>query len=253
MMRKSWNFTLVFFKMMLHEKLPYLWTLLAPVLFFIYNKWEWKEQPPGDADVLRQMGFYWSYIIITVLVNGLSISLVYQKDSGFLKTYQFLAGSKLPIVLGLAMTYTLQAWFCLIVFTTASSVVFGLAWPQLILLASLTLLAVVIPIGFLVITIPVLVKKSASAAVLMNIVIIALIYISGERGSELGFWAVLLRDLNPFAFTAGWSSLLSQWVGYDTGASAARLLPLLIVFVVYLVIGRGFWRRFRSLSTTTRT
>lgn len=240
---------------MLHVKLPYAWSLAAPILFFLYNQSNWFQNPPEETALLKIMGIYWSYIIVIVLVNGLSLSLITQRDSGFLKTYHFLAGSKVPIVAGLALTYTLQAYICLVLFTAISSILFNLALLKLLLLVTLSLLVTLLPICLLVLLIPALIKRAASAAALMNITIIILVNLASNQLFSSWLGNHLLWNLNPFTFIINWCGLLAPWTGFKAanGTSLGTSVTLLAVYVLFILIGLGSWRKLQSVSATART
>jgi len=79
-------------KLALKDKLIFFYTLIIPIIMLFVNR----GQSLQDNEALY---IYWSYIVVTTVLNGFLMKLIQLRENGFLKTLSYLTGSKLSIIM----------------------------------------------------------------------------------------------------------------------------------------------------------
>lgn len=79
-------------KVALRNKVVFFYTLIIPIIVLFLNQGE----DFRDSSVLYA---YWSYIVVTTVLNGFMLNIIRLRESGFLKTLSYTVGSKLSVIL----------------------------------------------------------------------------------------------------------------------------------------------------------
>lgn len=127
-------------KVLLLDKLPFLWSVLFPVIYLFINK----ESIHGYL-VLR---YFWSYIILTSYVFGVGVALLSTRESGFLKFAFSLAYTPNKYLIAQVFTQYIYTFVCFVIFNLIATILFGYNF-LLLMLYSVWLMLLLSPIAFL--------------------------------------------------------------------------------------------------------
>lgn len=88
-------------KIALKEKLAYFYTLIIPIFMVFINK-------TNDFQDNESLYIYWSYIVVTTVLNGFLMRIVKLRENGLLKTLSYLSGSKFSVLVAVFLVQLLN-------------------------------------------------------------------------------------------------------------------------------------------------
>lgn len=92
-MKLIFNYFKTFNKVILSEKIPFIYSVVVPVCIFMFNNFENLVSSTWSvSQLLNQNVNYVGYIIVSVAINGVGMQLISFRESGFLKTYTMISG-----------------------------------------------------------------------------------------------------------------------------------------------------------------
>ncbi|WP_188805325.1 hypothetical protein [Sporolactobacillus putidus] len=197
MLKISYEYFVMFNKIVWSEKIPIINSLIVPGIFFFLSNYKWLVSSPNTDQMIPILNIYWAYIIISVYLNGVVLQLSSFRESGFLKTSAMISGGKSPIFIGLSMTEILFGFINILAFT----IIVGLATRVniSILLISVVFLYITtsLPIVFFLSWIPSLSAKPNTLNSLLNIFLVILIVVATIRPGTKSFFIESLYSLIP--------------------------------------------------------
>ncbi|MGG3957465.1 hypothetical protein ABEV15_12810 [Bhargavaea massiliensis] len=231
MLRKSWEFFILFNKEVFYNKIALLWTLVIPLFFMVFNHLSWLTNPPNFQSFKNNIFLYWSFMILINAINGVGISILMLRDNGFLKMFKFIARNKLPIILGKIGSQWFFVTINLVIFTAASALLFHQPVFSVLSIAIIVAIIVPLPIFFLFLCISSLPYRQETISPIFTILMSSLIYFANV---EVNHKSLLV--LNPASFILNVSKLISDAVSnhvWDITLS----YTLVVIMGVYILIG----------------
>ncbi|XWN51880.1 hypothetical protein L0P96_11935 [Anoxybacillus flavithermus] len=231
MLRKSWEFFILFNKEVFYNKIALLWTLVIPLFFMVFNHLSWLTNPPNFQSFKNNIFLYWSFMILTTAIYGVGISILMLRDNGFLKMFKFIARNKLPIILGKIGSQWFFVTINLVIFTAASALLFHQPVFSVLSIAIIVAIIVPLPIFFLFLWISSLPYRQETISPIFTILMFPLTYFANV---EVNHKSLLV--LNPASFILNVSKLISDAVSnhvWDITLS----YTLVVIMGVYILIG----------------
>ncbi|KYD26639.1 hypothetical protein [Parageobacillus toebii] len=234
MLRKSWEFFILFNKEVFYNKIALLWTLVIPLFFMVFNHLSWLTNPPNFQSFKNNIFLYWSFMILITAISGVGISILMLRDNGFLKMFKFIARNKLPIILGKIGSQWFFVTINLVIFTAASALLFHQPVFSVLSIAIIIAIIVPLPIFFLFLWISSLPYRQETISPIFTILMFPLIYFANVEVNDKSL--LVLNLLNPASFILNVSKLISDAVSnhvWDITLS----YTLVVIMGVYILIG----------------
>jgi len=240
MMHAIQSYFILYLKIMVTDKIPFLWTIGLPlVLALAYGT----QNDFTYADFLSYIPLFWGYIILSTYLNGIGLQLARMREHGLMKTYIMISGNKLSCILAMILVQMVFAAVSLVFFTITVSLVSGMFSLQLIGLALLVLVGSV-PLAFASTLLTLVPFKISSMTTLANIVMYPLFLLSTRQNE---YW---FSYFNPFYTIRQLAfEILQFFKALDVSINGPVLLTALLV---YLLSGLFAIKRFNLLSILTR-
>ncbi|MCL1631600.1 hypothetical protein M3N64_06510 [Sporolactobacillus sp. CPB3-1] len=232
-----YNYFKVFNKIIWSEKIPFIYTLVAPALFFVFSNFSLYGEKHIDGSHLVLKGAnYFGYIIVSVMVNGISLQLLNFRENGSLKTFTMISGGNKHLVIsGLIVSELFFGLICSTIFSTLVST-FDFHSFFFILLTSLFIYLISgIPIAFLVLFMAVLKVRANTMGTVSNLLVILFIWIAAVRRDTGNFLGEYLYGLIPNDYVTQVVIFIVR--SFQGTFSLSGLYILIAVTVTYIVIG----------------
>ena len=127
-------------KMLMKDKLSFIWVLFLPSMTFVCQ-----SPMQGGEHHLR---FYWAYIIFSAYVFGIGLHALNLKEQGCLKTYFSIKPTRLSFFIANLLTQMTFSFVTLLIFNFLAAQVLQVNVPPLMVSSSILIIAG-IPIAFL--------------------------------------------------------------------------------------------------------
>lgn len=236
-MKQILNYFKTFNKVILSEKIPFLYTLFLPAGLFIFNNYKSLGQNIPVSHLLLQTVNYVGYIIVIAALNGIGMQLVNFRDSGFLKTYTMISGGdkKYPI-LGLFLSEMLFGYLCTIIFALVVAV-FSIKNVLLILaFYTITYLIAATPVMLASVVIGSFNIKMNTLGTGINIALFFLIWLSASRPTTNNLLMEIIYGLDPVDYVtqvliAGNNLLFTQ------NQFVFQALSVGVLLIIFMIIG----------------
>lgn len=246
-MRKSYEFFLLYNKEMFFNKFAYLYTLALPLVIVLLRHFDWFKDSPTWTVFQSAMIQFFAIMIVLTAINGIGISLLNQRESGFLKMYTFLSGQKFPVIFGRLMSQ----WFFLTLNMFAASLMMAMVFHQpllkTVLMTGLLALIVPLPVFACSLLIAALPLKPETMTPLGTILIFAVfVFIDVFELTDNRLLA-FFSFLNP-------ANLILNEARFLTGSASDGTIGLSILtgILVYIVVGYVAYQRLSITSKTNR-
>ncbi|ADU29427.1 hypothetical protein [Evansella cellulosilytica] len=250
-MRRLFEFYLLFIKIVVTNKVAFLWTLIFPIIYILLFSRITLSNGFDDNSFIETIAMFFSYIIFVVSINA-SLSLISLRETGFLKMFFFITGSKIPIVFGQILA---QLCFLYINIIIVSLVFFFLSGENLYSLLQLGLLVVTItfiPISLFNLWITTLPIKNESIIPIMNIAVFPLIIIA----FSVNYTDYLILDFfisfNPVKFIHNITIFIANNIGITSVGNKNANNFFIINTITYTLIGLLMLRYFKIISVVKR-
>lgn len=249
------EYNILFTKMMLNNKIGFVWYLVFPlVVFFVYNYNFFIEKPSDDSFYI-QSSFFLSYIVFTMSIE-VATTLIAMRENGFLKTFTFISGNKYSIIIGKASTQLLFLVTASLIFSFTTSV-FVLDSIDKILLYILstfisTLIgAVSLSLFFLILMlVPI---RQESLITILNISMLVLFFITVRGFSHSFSWGVFLLYLNPLELVRSVAIFITSLMAKEISLPNFPVYLIISSVISYIVVGLISLKFIKVNSKTTRT
>lgn len=250
MIKITYEYFTVFNKIVWSEKIPFIYSLVFPLIAFFLTNYSWISSPPETAVLLAHLNIYWAFIIFGVFLNGLGLQLSSFRESGFLKTSAMISGSKYPIFAGMALTQFCFAFASITIFTTIIGLLVGDNIFLLLSIGYLILLLTSIPMILFVSWIPVLPTRQNTIGTISNIVLLPMVFISASRPLSDNFYIETIFSFVPIDYITQVGILVKRIIFNE--AFDYSYIPIIIGTIAYLFIGLFFVKRIKLVSTLSR-
>lgn len=127
-------------KMLIKEKVAFLWALVLPSVFLLINL--------NNITQIEDLRFFWAYMIVTSYVFGIGLQAVRLRNFGMLKTYFSIKEAKLEFFLACLLTQLVFNTISLVLFNATASLLLNFSFIELTQLA-LKMMVMSIPMSFL--------------------------------------------------------------------------------------------------------
>jgi len=247
-MRRVYEYFLLFSKENLVNKLAMFWTLFLPIIFIIINNLSWFEEVPESS--FQTITIFWSFIILISALNGVGISLLINRENGFLKVFSFVSGSTKPIIFGKVFAQFVYLILNLVVFTSVISLLFGLNLISLLGICLVVSVIVSIPVFLMTLWVPTLPIKQESIAPVLTLVNLMFIYLS-----TITFDSRLLTTLHALVNPALLIRIFSEGIYnlfYGNGDVFFQILCALTILAIYTIIGLFLVKHIKVTSNKQR-
>lgn len=241
-------------KITLSNRIGFVWYLVFPLAaFFIYN-YNWIQSKPDIQSFYIHTSMFTSYIIFIMSVD-VTINLISMRESGFLKMFKFVSGSKSAMIFGKILnqlTFLLLTTliFCVI---TGLSMLDNLTDASIYIICSLlTSLLAAIPLTFFFLILLLFPIKQESLVTILNILIFILLFVSAKNLAHSASWGPVLLYLNPLDLVRSITFLVTETI---TGESFQNfgLLSIGTAVLFYFILGFISLKQMKITSPTQRT
>lgn len=176
-------------KIALKNKIVFFYTLIIPIIMLFLNR----GANFRDGYVLY---LYWSYIVVTTILNGFMMSLIQLRETGFLKTLSYTVGSKLSVILSSFLVQLLIIQIEIFLFNLVVLFLITPISPVTFLYGFLvTFLSSIVCTSMLSVLFLLKIKER-TFNVVINIFLFVDIFLLGMHPT--GVWNYLLTIVNPF-------------------------------------------------------
>lgn len=233
---KIYGFTVLNLKILIAEKIAFLWSVALPVVIALVYQNDITSALAHDGHKQWYLGWYWTYVIVAAFVNGIGLQLARMREYGLLKSYILIAGGKSPFIIA---TFVTQLIFCSLSLTLFNVIV-GLyfnAFSFTMLLHSFLLMLCSLPFGLFTLVLTILPIKISNLGTIINIVLYPLFIMA--MNAYHSDWNLL----NPF----GW---INQMIFTLDGGGIS--LVFMGVSILYLAIGVFSYIKMNLISYVQR-
>ncbi|MDX8365391.1 hypothetical protein [Cytobacillus sp. IB215665] len=253
MFNKVREFYLLFNKVNFNSKITLMWLILFPLLTAILYNMKFLSEKPSESVFLMYFGGYIALIIILTAFN-VCTNIIQMREQGFLKRFFFITGSKLPIIIGLFLSFFTIAILSISTFTICSSILF-LGSTHLTLkfwlLGVVLLLVSFIPITFLCLFLLVLPIKQESLITFASIIMFLLFMTSFNNSLSIDVPAYLSL-INPVNVVLNLENYLMS-VLFQNDFNYINMYFTILLLGVYLTIGFYSYKSFKITALNSRS
>ncbi|MBN8194216.1 hypothetical protein JI667_18965 [Bacillus sp. NTK074B] len=251
MIKRSFEFFLLYNKEVFYNKIAYLWTLLIPLGLMIINNRSWIASPPSIEEYQTTLFFYWSFMILITATSGVGIALLIVRDNGFLKMFKFISGSKMAVILGKMESQWFFIFVNLLFFNLVTSLLFHQPVFHTLSIAFLVALIVPLPVFFLFLWIASLPLKSETIAPVFTLLIFPMIYAAGYIQEISNPIISFFAWLNPASLIVNTSSVIAGLVS-NLQINTLPLLSSLTGILFCIIIGNISYKMIGITSKSAR-
>lgn len=181
-------------KILAQDKIPLIWSILVPSIFLYFNR--------NFIYEVKDLRFWWAYIIITSYIYGVGIYAMTMKETGTLKTLFSISNTPFFFFFGNLLTQITYCIICVGIFNIGAVLFFKFSFFK-VLSNSIIIIFLSIPIAFLGMTLTLFKKIHVnSLSSLVNIIMMIFFFSMNVSGP--------LQKLNPIRFYADIITLQSK-------------------------------------------
>src|SRR5699024_3688478 len=138
----------LFIKVAFSNKIGVVMTLILPILLILLRNNQWTSNQPPINNILLTIILWWGYIYSISILNGVGVNQLVLREQGFLKLFKFISGSTIPIFIGNLISQFLFTFVTISVFNIVVSLMFGISFFELFFASTVTLVVLILPLGF---------------------------------------------------------------------------------------------------------
>lgn len=238
MLIKVYGFTSLNLKILISEKIAFLWSVVLPVATALFFQKSMTSSLTLEDQKLLYMGWIWTYIVVASFVNGIGLQLARMREYGLLKTYVLIAGGKSPFVIATFVTQLVFCYLCLTIFNVVVGIYFDVFSLNL-LWESFLLMLCSLPLALLTLVLTVLPLKISDLGTVINIILYPLFLLAANTDHYNSVWIFI----NPFGFLSHMTVFLQ---------SGEFPILLMAVCVVYAAVGLFSYKKMNLISYIQR-
>lgn len=244
----------LFTKMMLSNKVAFVWYLFFPLIaFFIFNV-QWFTQEPEINEFYIQTSVFVSYIIFVMSID-VTTNLISLRESGFFKMFKFISGSKYPIIWGKALNQMVFLFLTILLFSLVTGVIFLDSFRQVALFLAVSLTScilgsvMVILLTLVLMLLPVR-QESLNAVISMSLLVMFFLSAKGlAYTTEYGLYLVFI---NPMEYVRNLTFLIAEWF-IDSPFPHLSVINMSFITLCYVTCGLIALKFVKVISRTHRT
>lgn len=221
---------------MLRNKFVFVFNLLLPTVYFIYQYGKYWFQPKGafSQSTNLAISYFWAYIIMVTILNSVIVAIISQRENGFYKQLFFIVGSKWKILIANFLVQLMVLNGELIIFNTMVMIVFHNWHVNLIIAGMLSATIVAVPVALISSLLFLLKVKIESVNILVSLLLFGLF--ASLHIPKSGAIQNILPLLNPLSYIVATSSqILSLF--FHHMFNYRIILIWLIVTMIYGLFG----------------
>ncbi|AXX64454.1 hypothetical protein DS830_02770 [Bombilactobacillus bombi] len=238
-MKIIYNYVQTFNKIIWSEKIPFIYTLFLPAVFYIFSNFHYLSFGKVSLyKLLLSTSNYFAYMVVSVAINGVSLQLISFRESGFLKTFTMISGGerKFPVY-GLLISEFLFGYMCIFLFGMFISFFDIKNIIKIVLIYTLIYLFTAFPVMFVSVLLDIFPLRFNTSSVLANLGLFLMIWLSAVRKDTGSFIGELLFGINPADYVTQVASLIINFFQYHNFVNMYQLLSVLSLFVIYCIVG----------------
>jgi ABC-2 type transport system permease protein len=244
-MRKLYGILVLDFKTALSDKVSFFWNLVLPLFSALVLQQTIIKSIQTEEQFLHYFSWFWIFIIISSFIYGIGLKLARFRDSGLLKTYIMISGTKGIFILGTIIVQFLITFASLMIFSLTMCVLYKLSFTMMILVP-IILLICSIPFAIATLLLASLPLKHKTLNPLIGILMYPLFLLAINVNYESSTWISLINPFNNLYVTAYNIRLL-----LSDNYNSINLTPLLFLSF-YLFVGLLSVRKINLLSRVKR-
>ncbi|MED4129434.1 hypothetical protein [Shouchella miscanthi] len=245
MIKKGWEFNLLFIKVSLSNKFNLLFILLLPLCILFLNDYNELLSVESQSEKVSAMLGWIAFIITITAISGVGINLSILREQGFLKMFYYISGSISSIVLGLLISQALVTSSIIVLFSLIVSFAFSINTFYLISFSLILLIVGFIPTCLLSLIITVFPLKQGTLNPILFIIMFPLIYITSFNTAEISF----VHLLNPIQLL---SSIGIEFL-YIESINKANVLVGFSMLVIFMLLGLVCIKLMRIMPVESRS
>lgn len=238
MFKKIYGFTVLNLKILLSEKVVFLWAVALPVVVTLFFQKSTTDSLSIHDSKIWYMKWFWCYIIIASFVNGIGLQLARMREYGLLKTYVLISGSKSPFVIATFLTQIIFSLLSLSLYNLIVGLYFNVFSFDLVA-QSFLLICISIPFGLFTLFLTVLPLKIGNLGTVINIILYPLFILAFKDEHVSSIWNLI----NPFSFVYQMNKAISFGTIH---------FSLIAVGFLYLLVGALSFKKMNLISYVQR-
>lgn len=253
-MKLIFSYFKTFNKVILSEKIPFIYSVVVPVCIFVFNNFEnlisaiWSV-----SQLLNQTVNYVGYIIVSVAINGVGMQLINFRESGFLKTYTMISGGdKRYGIIGLVLSELLFGYLSVFSFGFVIGLFYLKNLPLILTFYTISYLFAGLPIFLLAILLGTLPVKVNTISTLANIGLFGMGWLSILRNDTHSILGEVIYGLNPIDYVSQVLLTMNQALRNSARIASYQILAVLILLIIFGGIGIGSISKVRLNSLNMR-
>lgn len=210
-MKRVLMFTYINLKILMLDKLSFVWSLIMPIIMLVVSK----NSIVSEKNLL----FWWIYIIINSFIYGVGVYAMNMRGQGFLKTLFSIDNKPYEFFFANVLTQIIYSFICCTLLNLISVFVFSFDIIRMTLMV-VVIIIVLIPIAFLSYNFTLFDNvNSNTVGIVINIVMFIMFYFMGEEP---------YRNFNPLFYYAELilRNEMKYWVVYFISHSLFIILSL---------------------------
>jgi ABC-2 type transport system permease protein len=180
-------------KMLLKDKLPFLWSISLPIVMLLLNK--------NSVNEAIELRYWWSYIIISSYVFGVGLHALRLREEGLLKTFFSIKQTKMEFFFANLITQILYSLVCLTIFDIFACFMFGFNFFYCMWLSVLSIIYA-LPIAFLSYNLTLFSKLHYNLLNTVVMIVIFALFCLMQYNHTLNDYNILLTVSNSLIFSA---------------------------------------------------
>lgn len=245
-MKRFYGFLVLDAQMTVANKVNFIWSLVIPLFIALIFKKTFLDSINSSLEMQNYLTWFVIYIIMSSYLYGIGLKLARFRDSGILKSYILIAGSKSLYLYALLLNQIIFCLFSLTIFNVVMSLIYNLSILKT-LTFSIILLICSIPIAYGMLFLPILPLKDTTINPLLSIGIYALFIIAINTKFTEYMW---VEWLNPFTLLYT-LYLYSSSLVLKISDVSMNPIPFMLL-AVYILIGYLSSRHINLVSRTER-
>ncbi|EOS56872.1 hypothetical protein [Paenibacillus barengoltzii] len=253
-MRIVYEYVRLFAIMTMNHKIGFLWYLVFPLfLFFVYHA-PWLMQQPEEDTFIHQSSLFISYITLVMSVE-VTTSLISLRETGFLKMFKFVSGSKNGVILGKLISQLVFLILMILLFTAITGTLYLNSYAHFLPFVMTALTSSLIgglAVSLFVLNILFLPVRQEALMTLLNISVLVMFLISANSDSLPFPLGHVMAFINPLEYVRNLTFVFAEWF---TGQPISHLssVYLFLITGLYMGLGTTGFKWIKIVSPTYRT
>ncbi|WP_419242201.1 hypothetical protein ACN08J_09950 (plasmid) [Pediococcus pentosaceus] len=228
-----------FNKVIWSEKIPFLYTLVFPVLIFFGTNYEKIVNHSHTLNnVILSTSNYLAYMIVATAFNGVLLQLINFREIGFLKTYTMISGgNRRYAVWGLISSEFLFGYICVLLFSIFLTFFYPNKFIYILFVYTATYIFASIPVFLISVCGDLFPIRYNTSSTLVNILLAGMLWSSAVRGDTHTFIGELFFGLNPCDYVTQVFYVINNWFNRSFDIEVYQIAAVFCIFIFFSLIG----------------